>query len=98
MLFVISKNGSAKTVCDAAAKAHDNGAFVVAITDPDSRLARAASTTFACDAQEDTNIYTPRSSRLVHLALLDALHVSTALALGDAAADNLERSKDALLA
>jgi RpiR family carbohydrate utilization transcriptional regulator len=98
VLFVISKNGRAKTVCDAAAQAHGNGAFVVAITDPDSALARAASTTFACDAQEDTNIYTPRSSRLVHLALLDALHVSTALALGDAAADNLERSKDALLA
>jgi RpiR family carbohydrate utilization transcriptional regulator len=98
VLFLISKNGSAQPVCDAAAQAHSNGAFVVAITDPDSPLAESASTTFACDAQEDTNIYTPRSSRLVHLALLDALHVSTALALGDTAADNLERSKDALIA
>lgn len=98
VLFVISKNGNAQPVCDAASKAHNNGAFVVAITDPDSRLAQSASTTFACDAHEDTNIYTPRSSRLVHLALLDALHVSTALALGDTAADNLERSKDALIA
>ena len=61
-----------------------------------SPLADAASETFACDAHEDTNIYTPRSSRLVHLALLDALHVATALGLGEAAAQNLRRSKDAL--
>ena len=98
VLIVISKNGSAPTVCDSALRAYKNGAFVVAITDPGSRLARAASRTFACDAQEDTNIYTPRSSRLVHLALLDALHVSIALALGVSAAENLERSKDALIA
>lgn len=97
VLIVVSKNGNAQPVCDAAAQAHNNGAFVVAITDPGSRLALAASTTFACDAREDTNIYTPRSSRLVHLALLDALHVSTALALGEKAASNLERSKDALI-
>jgi hypothetical protein len=32
----------------------------------------------------------------VHLAVLDALHVATALALGDVAVDNLQRSKDAL--
>ena len=62
-----------------------------------SYFAASASTVFACDAQEDTNIYTPRSSRLVHLSVLDALHVATALALGDFAADNLRRSKDALL-
>lgn len=97
VLFIISKNGNAKAVCDAAAQAHSNGAFVVAVTDPGSDLAKAASTTFACDAHEDTNIYTPRSSRLVHLALLDALHVTTALALGEVAAENLERSKNALV-
>jgi RpiR family carbohydrate utilization transcriptional regulator len=96
VLFMVSKNGDSEDLCEAAREARHNGALVVAITDPDSPLADAASETFACDAKEDTNIYTPRSSRLVHLALLDALHVATALALGDAAAENLRRSKDAL--
>jgi hypothetical protein len=32
----------------------------------------------------------------VHLAVIDALHVATALALGETAVDNLRRSKDAL--
>lgn len=96
VLFLISKNGTSRELCDAAHEAQNNGAFVVAVTDPDSSLARAASRTFACDAQEDTNIYTPRSSRLVHLALFDALHVATALALGESAGDNLRKSKNAL--
>ena len=95
-LFLVSKNGDSRDLCEAAREARRNGALVVAITDPKSALADAASETFACDAQEDTNIYTPRSSRLVHLALLDALHVATALAFGEAAARNLRRSKDAL--
>jgi RpiR family carbohydrate utilization transcriptional regulator len=96
MLFFISKNGNTFEVCEAAKKARDNSAIVVAITDPGSLLARVANYTFGCDAEEDTNVYTPRSSRLVHLAVLDALHVATALALGDVAVDNLQRSKDAL--
>jgi RpiR family carbohydrate utilization transcriptional regulator len=96
VLFLVSKNGTSDVLCDAAAVAENNSALVVAITDPGSRLAQASAYTFACDAQEDTNIYTPRSSRLVHLAVLDALHVATALALGEVAAENLRRSKDAL--
>ena len=36
------------------------------------------------------------SSRLVHLSILDALQVALALAIGEAAATNLRRSKDAL--
>lgn len=96
VVFLISKNGSTPAVCEAARRARDNSALAVAITDPDSILARSADYTFACDAHEDTNIYTPRSSRIVHLAVLDALHVATALALGEVAADNLRRSKDAL--
>ena len=96
MLFFISKNGNTLELCEAAQRARDNSALVVAITDPDSKLARVASYTFACSAEEDTNVYTPRSSRLVHLAVLDALHVATALALGDVAVDNLKRSKNAL--
>ncbi len=96
VLFLISKNGNAAALCEAASIAGNNSAMVVAITDPNSRLAQAAAYTFACDAQEDTNIYTPRSSRLVHLTVLDALHVAAALALGDAAAENLRRCKDAL--
>jgi RpiR family carbohydrate utilization transcriptional regulator len=51
---------------------------------------------FSCDRLEDTSVYTPMSSRLAQLALLDVLYVAYALALGEKASDNLRRSKDAL--
>ena len=69
---------------------------IVAVTERDSELAESARYVFACNAYEDTNIYTPMSSRLVHLSILDALQVALALSIGEAAATNLRRSKDAL--
>lgn len=96
VLVVISKRGSSAELCWAARTASSNGATVIAVTERGAKLAAAANLVFSCDPGEDTNIYTPMSSRLVHLALFDALLVSTALAMGDSAAQNLRRSKIAL--
>jgi RpiR family carbohydrate utilization transcriptional regulator len=77
--------------------ARQNGAGVIAITDPQVELANIATVFFSCDRLEDTSVYTPMSSRLAQLALLDALYVTYALALGETATENLLRSKDALM-
>ena len=74
----------------------DAGATVIAITDPHSPLAAAASIVFACHADEDTNVFTPMSSRLAQLTLLDAIQVALALRMGDAAQTNLHNTKLAL--
>lgn len=96
VLLVISKTGRSPELCQSALGATDNGATVIAVTERNSELANSAQYVFACNAYEDTNIYTPMSSRLVHLAILDALQVALALAMGESAATNLRRSKDAL--
>lgn len=96
VIVLISKTGHSPDLCQSALAAIDNGATVVAVTEHDSELARAAQYVFACSTHEDTNIYTPMSSRLVHLSILDALQVALALAIGETAATNLRRSKDAL--
>jgi RpiR family carbohydrate utilization transcriptional regulator len=80
----------------AATAARDNGATVIALTSPVSKLARIADLVFGWNPHEDTSVFTPMSSRLAQLALLDALYVTFALSLGDVAADKLRRSKDAL--
>jgi len=98
VFFLISKTGESPELSQSAREAMNNGATVVAVTERNSDLAGAATYVFACNANEDTNIYTPMSSRLVHLALLDALQVALALAIGETAATNLRRSKDALKA
>ena len=58
----------------------------------DSALAVAADMVFACDVDEDTHLYTPMNSRLVALAILDAIQVSLAIALGEPAETNLRAS------
>jgi RpiR family carbohydrate utilization transcriptional regulator len=96
VLVIVSHLGGWAELDRAAAAATSNGATVIALTNPASKLARTASLVFGWDPHEDTSVYTPMSSRLAQLALLDALYVTFALVLGDTAAEKLRRSKDAL--
>jgi len=96
VFVIVSHLGGWPELDRAAAAARDNGATVIALTNPASRLARIATVVFGWDPHEDTSVYTPMSSRLAQLALLDALYVAFALSLGDVAAEKLRRSKDAL--
>jgi RpiR family carbohydrate utilization transcriptional regulator len=96
VMVIVSHLGGWPELERAAAAARDNGATVIALTNPASRLAHIAGVVFGWDPHEDTSVYTPMSSRLAQLALLDALYVAFALSLGDVAAEKLRRSKDAL--
>lgn len=97
VLVLLSHTGRWQEFTQAAEIARERGATVVAITNPESDLAREASILFPCRVVEDTNVYTPMSSRLGQLALLDAILVALALVRGSAATDRLKLSKDALL-
>jgi RpiR family carbohydrate utilization transcriptional regulator len=96
VLVLLSHTGRWTEFVQAADIAKERGATVVAITNPESDLSKSASIFFPCRVIEDTNVYTPTSSRLGQLALLDALLVALALTLGSAATESLKLSKDAL--
>ena len=96
VLVFVSHFGRWPELARAARAARTRGASVIALTDPASPLAGEASLLFECRTPEDTNVYTPMSSRLAQLALLDALQVSLALQLGGPATANLRDSKRAL--
>lgn len=96
VIVMLSHSGRWREFAQAADLAKSHGATVIAITNPASELARSASLLFPCDPVEDTNVYTPMSSRLAQLALLDAMLVALALASGEQAAENLRASKNAL--
>jgi len=96
VLLITSHAGRWPELSRAAELARMHGATVIALSDRSSRLARLASIFFPCDVIKDASIYTPMSSRLAHLALLDALQVALALAMGDTAVDRLRRSREAL--
>lgn len=97
VLVLLSHTGRWPEFVQAAGIARERGATVVAITNPESKLSKSASILFPCRLIEDTNVFTPTSSRLGQLALLDALLVALALTQGSAATERLKLSKDALL-
>jgi len=97
VLVLLSHTGRWPEFAQAARMATDRGAAVIAITNSEPDLARAASILFPAQVIEDTSVFTPMSSRLAQLALLDAIHVALALTRGPGASDRLRRSKDALL-
>lgn len=94
--IMISHSGEWDDLVETARASREAGATVIAITHPNSRLAKSADLVLACHADEDTNVYTPMNSRLAHLSLLDALHVALALRLGTKAANKLQQAKRVL--
>ncbi len=96
VLVLLSHTGRWEDFARAARLARARGATVIALTNPGSNVAREADLLFPCQLIEDTSVYTPMSSRLAQLALLDAIHVALALAQGESASENLRLSKDAL--
>jgi len=94
--IAISHTGNSSDLVDSMALASDRGATVIAFTDPHSALAKTASLVFGTHSSENTSVFTPMTSRLIHLALLDGLQVALALAMGEAAEEKLRLTKLAL--
>jgi len=96
VMIIVSQSGRWPELARAAELAQNGGATVIALTDPHTTLAGAADIVFPYLTPEDSNVYTPMSSRLAQLAMLDALQVALALALGDPAVEKLKSTKSAL--
>jgi RpiR family carbohydrate utilization transcriptional regulator len=96
VLLALSNTGRSGTVNALAAAARSQGTAVVAITAPQSPLARLASVAVTSEPVEDAEIYTPMASRLVHLALIDVLSTGVALRLGAPALQHLAEVKAAI--
>ena len=97
VFIVTSHSGRWPAVVSAIQQARQRGATVIALTDPGSPLAGVASYVLGARIEEDSNIYTPMSSRLAQLTLMDALQVALAIRLGADAEERLRLTKQALL-
>src|SRR5690606_20419471 len=97
VLVAISHSGRSRELLDAVKLARKNGCPVVAITASSTPLAELATILLRADTQEDTEIYSPMISRMVHLALIDILALGIALRRGKDASVVLERTKKSLI-
>lgn len=96
VVVAISQSGSSAGIIAAARTARQSGAAVIAVTASGTQLAEHADCLLDLPIIDDKGVFTPMSSRLAHLVLLDALQVAVALRLGDTAEQRLRRCKDAL--
>ncbi|RWH74651.1 MurR/RpiR family transcriptional regulator [Mesorhizobium sp.] len=96
MLLAFSVSGYARSVIEAVEVAQQYGAATVAITAPDSALAKVADTVILLQSVEDGNIYKPTSSRYALLAILDMIATTVAESRGPKVLENLRRIKQSV--
>lgn len=95
-LVAFSVSGFARSVIEAVEVAQQYGAATVAVTAPDSALAKVADTVIHYQPLEDGNIYKPTSSRYALLAIVDMIATSVAEARGPKVLENLRRIKQSV--
>ena len=98
VVVAISHTGRTRELLESVALAKQSGAAVIAITAPHSPLAELSSLALTVAIPEDTDVYTPMFSRLVHLVIIDILAVGLALRGGEQTQSRLRRVKQTLRA
>jgi RpiR family carbohydrate utilization transcriptional regulator len=83
-VVVISNSGRTRDLMDATDIARRHGATTIVITASGSPLAAAGDIHLAADHPEGYDRYSPMTSRLMHLMILDVLATCTALRIGGA--------------
>lgn len=79
LLICISYTGRTTDIIELAELARERNCPVVGITSPDSPLARTCSLVLGVESGEDTDLYTPMTSRIAQLVIVDI--IATCLAL-----------------
>ncbi len=97
-IVLISFTGRTRETIEIAHLARANGATVIGITNPNSPLAEACTTIVGVTAQEDTEVYMPMSSRIIHLTVIDILATGVTLKRGPDFLDHLKKIKESLKA
>tara|TARA_B110000858_G_scaffold110589_1_gene126410 strand:+ start:1348 stop:2211 length:864 start_codon:yes stop_codon:yes gene_type:complete len=78
MVVAISQSGRTTTLINAIEEVKKRGAIVITISPSDTPVASAATIPIYVDAKEDIEIYTPLSSRIAHLVVIDVLAIGIA--------------------
>ncbi|MFI5012426.1 MAG: MurR/RpiR family transcriptional regulator [Hyphomicrobiales bacterium] len=79
VVIAISNSGATRELIETVRLARSNGTTVIALTRPGSPLAALSSILLPIAQEESREIYTPMTTRIVQLALIDALVVGVTL-------------------
>jgi RpiR family carbohydrate utilization transcriptional regulator len=96
VIVVISYTGRTREIVDVANLARESGATVLGITAANSPLAEKCSIVIEVDPPEDTDVYMPMTSRMLHLTVIDILATGVTLRRGPDFLKHLKKIKDSL--
>ena len=95
-IIMVSGSGRTKSLVETASIAKAAGALVVCIAPPNSPLSLACDISIDLQTPEDTDIYTPMTSRILQLIVIDVLATGVALKRGAEFQTHLKKIKDSI--
>ncbi|PXX90908.1 transcriptional regulator HexR [Marinobacter vulgaris] len=96
VIVLISYTGRTRETVEIAQQARANSATVIGITMPGSPLAETCTVVIEVTAPEDTEVYMPMSSRIIHLTVIDILATGVTLKRGADFLGHLKKIKESL--
>ena len=92
----ISQTGRTKDLLHSAALVVESGATLISLCPSQTPLAELARVHIPIDVPEDTDIYTPLSSRIAHLVVIDVLAMGLSMRRGPELVNHLKNVKRSL--
>ncbi|WP_396588049.1 MurR/RpiR family transcriptional regulator [Bermanella sp. R86510] len=96
VVIAISQSGRTKDLLHAMELAQRQGAHVISLSPPATPVAQLADLPIDVHINEDTDVFTPMTSRIVHLMVIDCLAVGVAQRKGPEFHEHLSRIKGSI--
>lgn len=96
VVLAISQSGRTQSLLNSIVLVQEAGGIVISISPSNTPISTKADIAIAVDVEEDTTIYTPLASRIVHLVVIDVLAIGVAQNRGPALKDHLFKLKQGL--
>ena len=77
--------------------ANERDAVIIGLTSQGSPLSKLCDVVLNAVAIEDTDLFTPMTSRIIHLAVIDMLAANVAIKLGTSIEENIKSIKKNLI-
>ena len=97
VVVFISYSGRTEAMVRNAVIAKERGAIVIGLTSQGSPLSKLCDVVLNAMAIEDTDLFTPMTSRIIHLAVIDMLAANVAIKLGSSIEESIKSIKQNLI-
>ena len=91
VVIAISQSGRSQALLDSMELVKKAGGIVIGLAPSESPVVKKATIAIEVDAKEDIQIYTPLSSRIAHLAVIDVLAIGVAQKKGPKLQEHLQQ-------